>query len=77
MEKDYKIWLARDEAKYDEDYHNQRGDIHLFYDTPQLVFNKEKRLLCWENARKIATIPSYMFPELKEETCVVFKEYKK
>ncbi len=48
MEKDYKIWLARDEAEYDEDSSNKRGDIHLFYDTPQPVFSNEKRLLCWQ-----------------------------
>ncbi len=77
MKKDYKIWIARDEAECDEDGCCSRGAIHLFYDTPQLVFNKEKRLYCWENARKIATIPSYMFPELKETSCVVFKEDKK
>lgn len=76
MEKDYKIWLARDEAEYDKDFPNKRGDIHLFYDMPQLVFDSKKWLFYWGNARKIATIPTYMFPELEEKSCVVFKEYK-
>lgn len=33
-----KLYIARDEGKWDEDV-QKAGELNLFYDTPQLLFN--------------------------------------
>lgn len=66
-----KLWIARDEGKWDEDV-KQIGELNLFYDTPQLLFDVENRISYWGNARKIGQIPSYMYPEIKDRECYVF-----
>ena len=34
----FKLYIARDEGKWDEDV-QKAGELNLFYDTPQLLFN--------------------------------------
>lgn len=33
----------------------------------------KERTSYWGNARKIAQIPSYMYPQVKDKECYVFK----
>lgn len=66
-----KLYIARDEGKWDEDV-QKAGELNLFYDTPQLLFNVKDRTSYWGNARKIANIPSYMYPQVKDKECYVF-----
>lgn len=66
-----RLWIARDEGKWDEDV-EQIGELNLFYDTPELLFDVENRISYWGNARKIAQIPFYMYPEIKDRECYVF-----
>jgi hypothetical protein len=58
-----KLYIARDEGKWDEDV-QKAGELNLFYDTPQLLFNVKDWTSYWGNARKIAHIPSYMYPRI-------------
>lgn len=58
----FKLYIARDEGKWDEDVQTT-GELNLFYDTPELLFNVEDWTSYWGNARKIANIPSYMYPQ--------------
>lgn len=51
-----KLYIARDEGKWDEDV-QKAGELNLFYDTPQLLFNVKDWTSYWGNARKIAHIP--------------------
>lgn len=64
-----KLYIARDIGEDDEDNTNHKGNLHIFYDTPELYYGK------WINARKIADIPSYMYPEIEDGQCCCFKEY--
>lgn len=34
----FKLYIARDEGKWDEDVQTT-GELNLFYDTPELLFN--------------------------------------
>ena len=67
----FKLYIARDEGKWDEDV-QKAGELNLFYDTPQLLFNVKYWTSYWGNARKIAQIPSYMYPQVKDKECYVF-----
>lgn len=73
----FRLYIARDEGKWDEGVQTT-GELNLFYDTPQLLFDIDKRISYWGNARKIAKIPSYMYPQVKDKECYVLKniEYK-
>lgn len=66
-----KLYIARDEGKWDEDVQTT-GELNLFYDTPELLFNVKDSISYWGNARKIAHIPSYMYPQVKDKECYVF-----
>lgn len=66
-----KLYIARDEGKWDEDV-QKAGELNLFYDTPQLLFNVKDWTSYWGNARKIAHIQSYMYPQIKDKECYVF-----
>ena len=66
-----KLYIARDEGKWDEDV-QKAGELNLFYDTPELLFDIDKRISHWGNSRKIANIPSYMYPQIKDKECYVF-----
>lgn len=68
-----KLYIARDEGKWDEDV-KKEGELNLFYDTPQLLFDVENWTSYWGNARKIANIPSYMYPQIKDKECYVFND---
>lgn len=67
----FKLYIARDEGKWDEDVEKE-GELNLFYDTPQLLFDVKDQISYWDNARKIAQIPSYMYPQVKDKECYVF-----
>lgn len=67
----FKLYIARDEGKWDEDV-QKAGELNLFYDTPELLFNVKDWISYWGNARKIAQIPSYMYPQVKDKECYVF-----
>lgn len=67
----FKLYIARDEGKWDEDVKKER-ELNLFYDTPQLLFDIDKRISYWGNARKIARIPSYMYSQIRDKECYVF-----
>ena len=46
---DYKIWIARDQDEEDEDYNLvKRGKLHMFYDSPELLYNQIGRASCRE-----------------------------
>ena len=66
-----KLYIARDEGKWDEGV-QMTGELNLFYDTPQLLFDVKDWTSYWGNARKIAQIPSYMYPQVKDKECYVF-----
>jgi hypothetical protein len=67
----FKLYISRDEGKWDEDVQTT-GELNLFYDTPELLFNVKDWTSYWGNARKIANIPSYMYPQIKDKECYVF-----
>lgn len=67
----FKLYIARDEGKWDEDV-KKEGELNLFYDTPQLLFDVKDCASYWGNARKIAQIPLYMYPQVKDKECYVF-----
>jgi len=98
MEKQIKLWIARDQGYmvYDSqhecsdningEYH--RGDLHIFYDTPELTgywkggsfYDGEDDLIRWkhphrlfQSARECCKIPSYMFPEVEEGKCYMLR----
>lgn len=75
-----KLWVARDEAIVpEEDEHflekcpeqeYRWGKLHIFYDRPLLeVVNGVHK---WGSARKLVTIDSYYFPDIKCGCCGVF-----
>lgn len=67
----FKLYIARDEGKWDEDIQTT-GELNLFYDTPELLFDVENLISYWGNARKIVQIPSYMYPQIRDKECFVF-----
>lgn len=67
----FKLYIARDEGKWDEDV-KKEGELNLFYDTPQLLSDVKDQISYWGNARKIAEIPSYMYPQIRDKECYVF-----
>ena len=64
----FKLYIARDEGKWDEDV-KKEGELNLFYDTPQLLFDIDKQISYWGN---IARIPSYMYSQIRDKECYVF-----
>ena len=71
-----KIYIARDEETYDysEDPDEPQkipGELHIFYDTPELRLDPRSGIWTWTNARKICTIPSYMYPMVRERQMLV------
>lgn len=68
----YKLWIARDEGTYEDD-ERVSGALHIFYDSPLLLQDISKNIKTWQNARVLCEVPSYMFPEIKEKTCALFK----
>lgn len=75
---DYKIWIARDEGLYDSEDEGTKlvGKLHMFYDSPELLFNPSTWRKYWGNARVICELPSYMYPKVEECKCIVYDEYK-
>lgn len=69
----FKLYIARDEGKWDEGVQTT-GELNLFYDTPELLFDVGNWVSYWGNARKIAQIPSYMYPQVKDKECYVFND---
>ena len=67
----FKLYIARDEGKWDKGVQTT-GELNLFYDTPQLLFDVKDWTSYQGNARKIANIPSYMYPQVKDKECYVF-----
>lgn len=67
----FKLYIARDEGKWDKGVQTT-GELNLFYDTPQLLFDVKDWTSYWGNVRKIANIPSYMYPQVKDKECYVF-----
>lgn len=70
-----KLYIARDEGKWDGGVQTT-GELNLFYDTPELLFDVKDWTSYWGNARKIANIPSYMYPQVKDKECYVFDDIK-
>lgn len=69
MEK-IRMWIARDEGIYDDDYELlEKGKLHLFYDTPLVHNDQETNTLKFDCARCIGEIPSYMYPWIEEGDC--------
>ena len=86
MDKKIVVYIARDDSVIPEDLehaierHPERevefAKLHIFYDTPQLEYNPDwyngKPRYEWKNARIIAEVPSYMFPDIKpKQMCVL------
>lgn len=71
----FKLYIARDEGKWDEGVQTT-GELNLFYDTPELLFDVGNWVSYWGNARKIAQILSYMYPQVKDKECYVFDDIK-
>lgn len=77
MEERKKIWIARNNDCDEETYYNMNnghgpfnlGTLHLFYDKPGRMKNGK-----WIDAREIATIPTYMFPEISDGEVSYFIE---
>lgn len=42
----FKLYIARDEGKWDEDVQTT-GELNLFYDTPELLFNVKDWTSYW------------------------------
>lgn len=68
-----KMYLARDENYFTENDVYMNGDLNLFYDKPRLEIDEHTRTRKWSYARKIATLPSYMYPDVQEMTCHIIK----
>ena len=75
-----KLYIARDSNYFEDDDEDEdvliNGEIHIFYDTPILEYNthvnnhKDRHGdYIWCLSRMIGTVPSYMFPDLKEKEC--------
>ena len=72
----FKIWIARDISRYISDDEKVQGDLTLFYDTPQLVYDSNLHTHIFSNARVLAKLPVYMFPNVKEGEYLVFEDCK-
>lgn len=70
------IWVAREpdiEDRYSES--QLLGKLTAFYDTPIYCFNGDTGRQEWCRARKIADLPSYMFPDISfKNSPVKFKQ---
>lgn len=70
------IWVAREpdiEDRYSES--QLLGKLTAFYDTPVYCFNGDTGRQEWCRARKIADLPSYMFPDISfKNSPVKFKQ---
>lgn len=71
---EYVLFIARDDYEYDEydESFTAPGKLHIFYDKPELLTMSYPMTYYWGNARMICEIPTYMFPNIKENTCVKF-----
>lgn len=68
--KKIKMWIARDEGLYDDDYEiMEKGKLHLFYDPPLVHEDLDTRTLKFDGARCIGEVPSYMYPFIEEGEC--------
>lgn len=73
MEEELKLWVARDEGIYNDDYELvEKGKLHIFYDTPLIHRDTKTNTLKFDCARCIGEIPSYMFPWIGEGDCYEF-----
>lgn len=84
--KELSLWIARDDSVIPDDMEHyiemhpeeeiRFAKLHIFYDTPILEYNYDwyngKPRYSWKNARIMTEVPSYMFPEIKMQTCVKF-----
>lgn len=70
----FKIWIARDVSRWISDDEKIQGDLTLFYDTPQLVYDSKLHTQIFSNARVLAKLPVYMFPNVKEGEYLVFED---
>lgn len=67
-----KMWIARDEGIYNEDYELvEKGKLHLFYDKPLKHIDSQTNTTKFDCARCIGEIPSYMYPQIEE--CAYFE----
>ena len=69
-----KLWVARNEGYYDEEDEDLRitGELLVCYDKPILEYDSNKGRMVWKYSRVMHEAPSYMFPEIEEQTCKVF-----
>lgn len=76
--RNYKIWIARDEGLYDSKDEDTKlvGKLHMFYDSPELLYNSMTNSMNWGNARRICELPSYMYPNVEDCKCIVYENYK-
>lgn len=79
-----KMWLARDEMYNTmENEHNferflnrhpkkkyEFGELKLFYDKPTLTYDNKKNIRVWSGGREIATLQSYMYPQVRCGECM-------
>lgn len=72
----FKIWIARDMSRWISDDEKIQGDLTLFYDTPKLVYDSKLHTQIFSNARVLAKLPVYMFPNVKEGEYLVFEDCK-
>lgn len=64
------LWLTREA----DDADGNKGELSLFYDSPLYRFNYLMDKQEWCMARKLCSLPSYMYPEVTfENSPVVFK----
>lgn len=70
----FKIWIARDVSRWISDDEKIQGDLTLFYDTPQLVYDSKLHTHIFSNARVLTKLPVYMFPNVKEGEYLVFED---
>lgn len=70
----FKIWIARDVSRWISDDEKIQGDLTLFYDTPQLVYDSKLHTQIFSNARVLAKLPVYMFSNVKEGEYLVFED---
>ena len=68
--------MARDISRYRPDDEKVQGDLTLFYDTPQLVYDSNLHIHRLSNARVLGKLPVYMFPNVKEGEYLVFEDCK-
>lgn len=70
MNKNSKLYIARDEGIYDDDYNYVKpGKLQIFYDTPKIICNDITGTYRYGLARVVSEIPSYMYPDIQEGEC--------